>query len=86
MTLKNSIDKYVPAKGDLVDEALAEYINAVKPEVRVIFIRIKPQIYYFGNVKIQIDLVMGKLNIHFGGRQWNMPSFLEQYDYKKVEK
>ena len=45
--LKNKTMQYIPVKGDLIDETLAEYINNYpdKSKLKVMFVRINPGIY-----------------------------------------
>ena len=51
--------------------------------MRIIFIRIKPETYYFGSVKISIfledDFITGKshLIVFFAGREMNIDEFVE---------
>ena len=53
--------------------------------MRIIFIRIKPETYYFGTVQISIfienDLILGKnhLFVNFDGREMHIDAFVEQY-------
>ena len=56
MILKNCIPEYVPAKNDLIDQTLAQWINMYdgKSEMRIMFVRVNPQEYYFGSKKIRI--------------------------------
>ena len=59
MSLKNAILDYLPVKDDVVDQHLAKYINnqtGNKSDFRIMFIRVKPGVYYFGNKKIFITL------------------------------
>lgn len=67
MKLKNSIAEYVPIKSDIVDETLAHYINneTGKKEMRIMFIRVKANTYYFGNKKIKIALHQPSLTPKF---------------------
>ncbi len=50
--------KYVPAKGDAVDNALADYLNSNKDaaKYRVLFIRESEGVYQFGSKKIYIKI------------------------------
>lgn len=50
--------KYVPAKGDAVDHALADYLNSNKEaaKYRVLFIRESEGVYQFGSKKIYIKI------------------------------
>jgi hypothetical protein len=48
----------VAVKGDVVDEALADYINTApdKTSMKVMFVRMNPGVYQFGSKKICIKV------------------------------
>jgi len=79
MTLKNLIAEYIPVGDDPVDLALADYIDGQggKTELRILFIRVRPWIYYFGSKKISVRLAKDTIMIHFGGRSMPIEQFLQ---------
>ena len=60
MKLKNIIPEYVAARGDQIDECLAQYLNGGsndKLDMRIMFIRIKDGgHYYFGKKRVVIKI------------------------------
>lgn len=86
--LMSQMAQYVPVKGDLVDEALAKYINqqADKTKLKVMFIRLNPGIYQFGSKKVCIRVEQGKIIIRVGGGYMQIEEFLEQYTTIELEK
>ena len=59
MQLKNVVPEYMPARGDSIDECLAEYFNGGstdKLDMRIMFIRIKDGHYFFGKKRIVIKI------------------------------
>ena len=87
-SLKSQTAQYVPVKGDLIDEALAEYINNYqdKSKLKVMFIRVTPGIYQFGSKKIAIGVHQGKISIRVGGGYMYIDEFLDQYTTVELEK
>ena len=57
MIFKKKFAYYVPCKDDAVDEALGNYINREpRNELRIMFVRVGPSTYYFGNQLIKVAI------------------------------
>lgn len=77
---------YIPVKDDLVDNALASYLNAKETPVPIKFIRQEGGNYLFGTKKIYIKIENGKLLIKVGGGFTNIDEFLWIYTPVELEK
>ena len=78
---------YTAVKGDVVDEALGNYINYdAKGPLEVMFIRLQPGIYSFGSKKVCIKVENGKINIRVGGGYMVIDEFLEKFTVIEVDK
>jgi hypothetical protein len=69
--------KYIPIKGDKVDEKMAVYINEF--ELDVPFHRIGEGQYMFGSRKIFAKIMNDKLVIRVGGGYMVIDEFLQTY-------
>ena len=85
--LKNSV--YIPKKNDVIDQALAEFINR-KPEheqMKIMFLRQTEGVYQFGKKKVYIKVEKGnQILVRVGGGFMNINEFIEQYTPAEVEK
>ena len=97
MQLKNVVPEYVAAKGDDIDECLADYLNGGstnKMDMRILFIRIQDGHYFFGNKRIQIKLEKSEtpLDVNYqlficdGPKSFEIEDFLAKYRKMKEEK
>lgn len=79
---------YTPVKGDEVDCALADFLNAFddKKSLSVMFVRLQPGIYSFGSKKVCVKVENGKINIRVGGGYMRIHEFLEKYTSMEFEK
>ena len=75
---------YMAAKDDRVDRLLGKYIKShqeAKPELKIMFVRIKPNQYYFGYTKVSLSLDNSDstlLNVELSkNRKLDIDSFLE---------
>lgn len=87
-TVKKQIrnDWYRPIKGDLIDELIAKFFNAMKNPIPIK--RLGDGFYIFGTRKIFVKLMNGKLVVRVGGGFMSIEEFLEQYaemEYQKVQ-
>ena len=67
--LKARFSVYTPAKNDLVDMRLADYINNYpnRAKLRIMFLRESPGIYNFGSKRVTIRIENDKLIVRVGG-------------------
>jgi len=77
---------YIPAKDDIVDNALASYLNSKETPVPIKFIRQEGGNYIFGTKKIYVKIENGKLLIKVGGGFTNIDEFLWIYTPVELEK
>lgn len=82
--MKNPI--YIPLKGDIVDEALAEYLNSRDEIIHVPFIREASEVYHFGTKRIWLKFEKGKLSARVGGGFLPIDDFIEAYTDVEIEK
>jgi len=68
---------YRSIKGDLVDEIIAKYFNALRYPLPVK--RLGDGFYIFGTKKIFVKLLQGRLVVRVGGGYMSIEEFLEQY-------
>lgn len=76
--------KYIPIKGDKVDEKMATYINDFALDVP--FHRIGEGQYMFGSRKIFAKIMNDKLVIRVGGGYMVIDEFLQTYGTMEMEK
>jgi hypothetical protein len=84
--IKNRNPMYVPVEGDVVDEALAEYLNNRTETIPVPFYRQDFEIYVFGTKRIFVKLDCGRIAIRVGGGFMQLEDFLEIYTKQELEK
>ena len=58
LDLKSKVAVYIPVKGDLIDEKLAEYINNYpdRQKLKILFLRETEGVYSFGTSKVFIKV------------------------------
>ena len=84
MKLKNPVYQHV--KGDHIDKALGDYLNARNSVLPLPFIREVAGIYYYGSKKIAISVERGKLTVRIGGGYMFIEDFIEKYTQQELEK
>ena len=91
--LKNSMSEvkkrnppYVPAKDDLVDAALADYLNSREAPVPIKFVRQDGGNYLYGSKKIYIKIETGRLLVRVGGGFTSIDEFLSIYTPVELDK
>ena len=77
---------YVPAKDDLVDAFLAEFLNARDNSNPIKFIRQDGGNYLFGTKKVYLKIENGKLLVKVGGGFTSIEEFLTIYTPLELEK
>jgi len=82
--LKNRRPLYIPKKGDLIDECLADYLN--KNPVPVKFIRVEEGLYSFGLRRVNVKIQNQKLVIRVGGGYMLIDEFLKMYTNQELSK
>ena len=67
--LKSKMAVYIPAKDDVVDKRLAEFINNYpeRKDLKIMFIRESEGIYSFGTKRIYVRVEKDKIIIRVGG-------------------
>ena len=77
--LKSRIAVYIPAKNDLVDKKLAEYINNYpdRQKLKIMFMRESEGVYQFGTKRIYVKCVKDKIEIKVGGGWLSVDEFLD---------
>lgn len=86
VVIKNRNPMYVPVKGDLVDETLAEYLNNRTEPIPIPFYRQDLEVYIFGTKRIFVKLDCGRIAIRVGGGFMQIDDFLEIYTKQELEK
>ena len=86
--LQANMSRYIPVKGDHINETLADFINTFpdKSKLQVMFVRLNPGVYQFGSKKICVGVEQGKINIRVGGGYMIIEEFMEQYTTVELEK
>ena len=82
---------YFPVKGDIVDQALGEYINSRPEPLEINFIREDQGTYLFGSKRVFIKIENGKIisncySVRVGGGFMRIDEFVEAYTPLEVEK
>ena len=71
--------EYVAQGGDLVDQTLANYLNARRGALPVPFQRKDPGVYQFGSKRVFIRVENGVIIVRVGGGYMNIEEFLKLY-------
>lgn len=80
---------YIPKKNDLVDEALASFLNTYpdKDKMKVLFVRESEGIYHFGQKRIHMRVEKGgQVLIRVGGGYMTAEEFIETYTDSEMNK
>ena len=79
--LKARVAIYVPIKGDLIDQKVADFINNYpdRNKLKIMFMRDSEGVYQFGSRKIKVELANGKIQIRVGGGYLSIDEFLDQH-------
>ena len=77
-------ERYRAVKGDVVDELLAKYINAM--EINVPIRRLGDGFYLFGTRKIFAKVLNNKLVVRVGGGYMNFGEFIDAYAMIELKK
>lgn len=77
-------EKYKAVLGDVVDELLAKYINAM--EINVPIRRLGDGFYLFGTRKIYAKVLNNKLVVRVGGGYMNFGEFIDSYAMIELKK
>jgi hypothetical protein len=77
---------YIPLKDDVVDMALASYLNAKTTPVPIKFKRLEGGNYVFGTKKVYIKVENSRLLVKVGGGFTNIDEFLWIYTPVELEK
>jgi Growth-Arrest-Specific Protein 2 Domain len=72
---KKKLNWYKPIKGDLIDELIAKYFNALPKPMPIK--RLGDGFYIFGTRKIYVKLMNGKLVVRVGGGFMSIDQFME---------
>jgi len=79
--LKSRIAIYIPARDDIIDKRLAEYINNYpdRQKLKIMFMRESEGVYQFGSRRICVRVDKDKINIRVGGGYLSIDEFLDIY-------
>ena len=77
--MKSRIAVYIPAKGDLIDKKLAEYINNYpdRKKLKIMFLRESEGVYEFGQKRIAVSVKQDKIQIKVGGGYLSIDEFID---------
>ena len=82
--LKTTQNNYKAARGDLVDEMIAQYMNMGDCPLPIR--RLGDGFYMFGSKKIYAKIINGKLVIRVGGGYMIIDKFIETYAQSEIDK
>lgn len=77
---------YVPVSNDLVDSALAQYLNSRLVPAPVPFNREEPGVYHFGSKKVTMKLENSRLIARVGGGFMSVEEFVTVYGPLELER
>lgn len=80
---------YIPKKNDIVDEALANFVNNYpnKDKMKILFLRESEGFYQFGQRKVHVKVEKnGKVLVRVGGGYISAAEFIETYTPVEVTK
>ena len=77
--MKSRIAVYIPAKGDIIDKKLAEYINNYpdRKKMKIMFLRESEGVYEFGQKRIAVSVKQDKIQIKVGGGYLSIDEFID---------
>ena len=87
--LKARVAVYVPIKGDVIDQKIAEYINSYpdRNKLKIMFMRESEGVYEFGSKRVNVRIEKGgKIKIRVGGGYLSIDEFLDQFTPDELEK
>ncbi|CDW87552.1 gas2 domain containing protein [Stylonychia lemnae] len=86
--LKSRIAIYIPARDDIIDKKLAEYINNYpdRSKLKIMFMRESEGVYQFGSRRICVRVDKEKINIRVGGGYLSLDEFLDIYTPQELER
>jgi hypothetical protein len=86
--LKSKGVVYIPAKDDMIDRKLAEYINNYpeRQKLKIMFMRESEGVYQFGGKRVCVRVDKDKINIRVGGGYLSIDEFLDIYTPQELEK
>ena len=86
--LKARVAIYVPIKDDLVDKAMAEFINNYpdRNKLKIMFMRETQGVYSFGSKRVNVRMEKGRIYIRVGGGYLSIDEFLDQHTAVELEK
>ena len=80
---------YIPKKGDIIEEALADFINTYpeQEKMKILFLRESEGVYRFGQKRVYIKVEKGNnLKVRVGGGFMHINDFIEQYSISEADK
>jgi len=88
IALRESQEVYVPTKDDMIDNAVADYINTGTDvsRLKLLFIRESEGVYQFGSKRVYVKLEGGRILLRVGGGFLTIDEFIEQYAPLEMEK
>jgi len=88
IALRENLEVYIPAKGDVIDNAVADYVNSggSVSKLKLLLIRESEGVYQFGSKKVYIKVEGGKVLIRVGGGFLTIEEFVDQYGPLEIEK
>jgi len=86
--LKTRVAVYIPARDDVVDRKLAEFINNYpeRARLKIMFMRESEGVYQFGSKRVCVRVDKDKINIRVGGGYLSIDEFLDIYTPSELEK
>ena len=86
--MKSRIAIYIPARDDIIDKKLAEYINNYpdRTRLKIMFMRESEGVYQFGSRRICVRVDKEKINIRVGGGYLSIDEFLDIYTPQELDK
>merc|ERR1712070_1173036 len=76
--------KYMPVKGDAIDQALSKWVNGYRPAVP--FFRLTQGLYLFGRRQVVCKITNDKPVFRIGGGFVAFDKFLELYASEELER
>lgn len=88
MSLRKSMQVYVPLKEDPIDKKLAEFLNNFpdRQRLKVMFMRQSEGVYLFGTKRVFVKLEMEKIVIRVGGGYLTIEEFIDIYTPLEMER
>jgi hypothetical protein len=85
--IRKKITVYVPAKNDVIDRKLADYINSSDYEhLKILFLRQNEGIYFFGSKKVNLKQEKNDIKVRVGGGYLSIDDFVHQFQTVELEK